>query len=96
MHQDFRIVFLSKEKLKQGEKGMRKEHELYLTSDISLLPPLPITAPVSVTTFRAGRTTDQTVMQRRTRATCHPQEPVTHRVPTPVILKYPEVRIISI
>lgn len=44
MNQDFQTVFLAKEKLNQGEKGMRKEHELFLNSDTSLPPALPVTA----------------------------------------------------
>lgn len=44
MVQDLKIVFLSKEKLNQTEKGMRERYRLYLTSDISLLPPTPDTS----------------------------------------------------
>lgn len=44
MVQDLKIVFLSKEKLNQTEKEMREGYRLYLTSDISLLPPTPATS----------------------------------------------------
>lgn len=34
MVQDLKIVFLSKEKLNQTEKGLREGYRLYVTSDI--------------------------------------------------------------